>query len=62
MKEKMEKPLRLMKKAAAKMIARDISEWPPNCVLIAYQPIRPQRNNEAKLLPDKVDGIQNADK
>ena len=29
------------------MIERDIEEWPPECFLFAYQPIRPQtRTNE----------------
>ena len=28
-----------------KMVKQDADEWPPTCLLLAYQPTRPQNNN-----------------
>lgn len=39
--ERREKNL-MLKRAVKAMITLDLTEWPPNCVGFAYQPMRPE--------------------
>lgn len=33
---------------AKRMINADAREWPPECMVFMYQPVRPQRKSEAQ--------------
>lgn len=39
--------MKLLAKSLAKdMIRRDMKKWPPDCLGLTYQPMRPMRHNE----------------
>ena len=41
------KKMKLLAKSLAKdMIRRDMKKWPPDCLGLTYQPMRPMRHNE----------------
>lgn len=44
MKNMQEKIKNLPKTLITKMVKQDADEWPPTCLLLAYQPTRPQDN------------------
>ena len=37
-----------MKSAVSKAVKREINEWPPICIGVIYQPIRPERSKSVK--------------
>lgn len=41
-----EKVKNLSKKLASAMIANDSDEWPPDCIIFTYQPIRPKKEDQ----------------
>jgi hypothetical protein len=49
MKNKQKERKELIKAAAKAMITRDLTEWPPGCVGFAYQPMRPNKNENKQL-------------
>ncbi len=44
MKNMQEKLKKLPQTIINKMVKQDSDEWPPTCLLLAYQPVRPQDN------------------
>ena len=40
---------KLVQKLLSSMISHDIEEWPPNCVALIYQPVRPAYLSENNL-------------
>lgn len=46
--EQMKFVKKAMKSAVSKAVKREINEWPPICIGVIYQPIRPERSKSVK--------------
>lgn len=45
----------LIKKVASQIVKKEIEDWPPNCIVLTYQPRRPEQAKEITLHQASVD-------
>lgn len=41
---------KITKKAVASLMSSGPYEWPPSCLIFAYQPVRPEKNSQCNNL------------
>lgn len=50
-----EKMSALAKQLANAMIEHDSDEWPPDCIIFTYQPVRPTSSDNSTAVNDESD-------